>query len=408
MLNSHKLILRLIVIFLLSYCSSFAVHAGGGGGSSCPSCTCPDCTQYGPYLSCQSNLSSCQSSSSSCQGSLSGCQSTSSACQGSLTGCQNNLATCNAAVAAQKATANLPCCAITLTQPTLNLGTLTSNATAILNFEANLLNFLLNKSTYNFGYTMYKEGRLFSSGQKEVINNPKTTMSDAHNSVYCTTAFSAEASCQASQSLQSSGSSISASDAQYLTFGDVKFATLLVPKVYSQAVDLAAQNLIRNLTNPFPSAKYKSSIAGSDFSSRGDKQQDYANNLASSAALGVAFYSLDKMYGMRTSNTTLALSAITGSSSMLSTMENEAINRFEQGTFASHLTDTNVVGTSATATTDLDALKQIAAIAAFGLWMDYQFYKQDERIEATVATGLSKFVIGAAAATAQMNSNGGG
>lgn len=302
----------------------------------------------------------------------------------------------------------MPCCTPTPpNQPPYVTTVYTNSGSSVAKLRAKLTPALLSKSVYDFGYSMYKEGRTYPDGTVETVGDPKQSLVNNHNLVYCTKQLTAESTCQASSS------SSSAVDASYLQLGDIKFSLLANPTIYSKTLDLAAQKIIRNISNPLPDSRIRGIVTSDNYITSGDSRRTYAKALADNAALGVAFYSLNYMYGIRSSNVTLSAggtipytlpstatvnSATTGQYSVLSIMENEATKRFEgnDAVFTNDLKSTN--------TTDLTMALHLAEMEAFNLWMDYQQFRQDERIEALLATSLAKLVLNAAANQEAMDS----
>ncbi len=109
--------------------------------------------------------------------------------------------------------------------------------------------------------------------------------------------------------------------------------------------------------------------------------------MGNQALLSVARYALDEMFGMRLSGNYLNNpgSGTANSNSIMQIMENEATRRFG---------DTNYSGSStsflgSTSTTETDMIRDMAAMQAFQLWMEYQSYRQNERIAALLSAILA-------------------
>lgn len=253
-----------------------------------------------------------------------------------------------------------------------------SNGSAASSLETAINDFLLSKSVQDFGFSIYQQGR---NDGEFVSSSPDMDFVSKHGQVYCSVNIAAEKSGFSCKPL----SGVSPEDAKLLEMGDINFSTLLEPAVYTKNIDAAAQNLIRNIINPFPTSKFKDYLSSAGFIDNGKMKGEYAQYMANQAILGVALYSMNEMYGMRVSGETLGItSSPAKTSSMLSVMENEATRRFETGDFAAFLADAN--------TDQLAIAKEMAAMQAFALWMDYQKFRQNERIEALLAANLAKMV----------------
>lgn len=256
-------------------------------------------------------------------------------------------------------------------------------------FETKLGPLVQQKSVQDLGFSIYQQGRTFpgSTGAEIVSSSPDIDFVNKHAAAYCSPGITVEAT-GPMQCKPMSGSNIDPNDAKLVELGDVNFSILLEPTVYSGLGDLTAQNLIRTITNPFPTSKYKDMVKSKTFLDDGNKKKQYAKYMANQAVLGVAMYSMNEMYGMRVSGKSLGFTDDKQkNTSLMAIMEDEATRRYEQPDFAAFL-----AAATDPATAQLAVLKEIAAMEAFKLWMDYQRYKQGERIEALLAASLAKSV----------------
>jgi len=161
---------------------------------------------------------------------------------------------------------------------------------------------------------------------------------------------------------------------------------------YSPALDLAAQDFIRKMGNPYPTSKYADSINANSFMNSTPDTKAYAKYMANQAVLTVALNSFNNSYAMRIPGSDVA--ANPSGSSIMSIIEQEATRRFADPaqTWFAALAGYN----------ELQTLQEIAAMEAFRLWMDFQQYKQNERIEALLAATLAKVVTASLAQDAMM------
>jgi hypothetical protein len=250
--------------------------------------------------------------------------------------------------------------------------------------EGKINNFLLTKTVQDFGYSIYQQGRSYGTAggqQEQVTSTPQIGFVQKHRSAYCSPNISAEV-----QGLQCKGQNIDDPAAPYLEMGDVNFAAVIDPTIYTNLSDLTAQNLIRNIVSPFPDPTIKTSVTSPGFLDDGGKKTDYANYMAGQAVLGVALNSFNKIYGDRIPGSALGLGNTdpAQNTSLMQLIQQQSTQRYEQSAWAQYLADPG--------TNELAVLKEIAAMQAFSLWMDYQRYAQMERIESLLAAALAKMV----------------
>ena len=266
-------------------------------------------------------------------------------------------------------------------EPNVDLSAWAGNGAAVAAIEPTIITYLQAKNVQDLGFSMYQQ----QPKPVVAVTGPTTTSTDIHQAVvsnhtkYCSKQLSAESGSTGFVCQPQTGGT--ANDAQYLQMGDVSTYVLLESLVYTPAVMSAAQTVIQKLVNPLPDGKYKGGVQNSS-------TQDFAKRLADHATFSVALNSFNEMFGMRTPDTTLGVSGGAGNSK-LSIMQNEASRRFEETDSTNF---TAVLSNPSSPVTELGALKQLAAMKAFKLWMDYQRFRQGERIEALLATQLSKYI----------------
>lgn len=249
--------------------------------------------------------------------------------------------------------------------------------------------YILNKEISDIAYNAYQQGRGAGTEGAEDVSNPSQNWVSVHRQFYCSPTIIPEKTafkCQAPNTA-------TPEEAKYLEMGDVKASALYGPSVYySPALDLAAQDFIRKMGNPYPTSKYADSINSSGFLNSTPDTKAYARYMANQAVLTVALNSFNHSYATRVPGSNIG--ANPAGSSIMSIIENEANRRFadpSQSWFAA-LGGYN----------ELQTLQEIAAMEAFRLWLDFQQYKQNERIEALLAATLSKVVVGSLAQDAMM------
>lgn len=247
-----------------------------------------------------------------------------------------------------------------------------TNGDAVAVIGPSINTYLADKGVKDFGFYMYLQDPNQSSTKS--TGNPNIDLVNNHKN-YCSKNLGAEfTGCQVK-------TGIKALDTKYLELGDVKFSSMIAPVLYGTDTALAAQFVIQNITNPLPKSQantyidaYTKAVASSKLS--------YAEYLTGQAIIGVALHSLNEMYSMRLAGGAYP-APNSQTSSLLSVMEDEATRRFEKKAFTTFL--------AASTTSVNDVWREIAAMDAFKQWMDYQIFKQDERIVALLAVSLAKY-----------------
>jgi hypothetical protein len=263
-----------------------------------------------------------------------------------------------------------------------------ANGSIALTLETNLDNYLMPYEVQQIGNSVYNVGTNYGALGNEITSStPQMDFVTKHITGYCSPNITTEAqafSCNG-QAGNLNGDTVSA---QFLEMGDIRTSVLLEPLAYTQVIDLAARNFIRNITMPFPTQLYANYVTGQNFSTNAAQRKNYAIYMANQALLGVARYAMDEMYGMRTLGSNMQATGSAASSSIMTVMENEATRRFTDPNYAgnanSFLNNVN--------TTQQQVLVDMAAMQAFQLWLDYQSYRQNERIASLLAAILANNV----------------
>ncbi len=272
-----------------------------------------------------------------------------------------------------------------------NVSEFASNGSIAQILEDNINQFLMPKEVQQLGNAIYNEGVQYGAlGQEITSSNPQDSFVSKHQSGYCSPNIVAEAkgfTCQ-SKAGQLNNDSVTA---QFLEMGDVRTSVLIEPLIYNQALDYAAQNYIRNVIMPFPSSTFANYISNPDsFAKNTTQRKAYAEYLGNHAILSAARYALDEIYSMRVPGNIMGGSAgasATANKSVMQVMEDESTRRFSDPNYVAFLNDA--------ATAQIDILRDMAAMQAFELWMQYNTYKQNERIAALLAASLAQNARGA-------------
>lgn len=265
-----------------------------------------------------------------------------------------------------------------------------SNGSVAQVLESALEQYLMPLEVQQLGNAVYNVGQNYGAlGNELTSSTPQMDFVSKHISGYCSPNISVEK--QFFQCTSQAGNLANdVVSAQFLEMGDIRASVLLEPTLYTPVLTLAAQNFIRNITMPFPSQVFANYISNpTTFAKNTSQRIGYANHLTGNALLSVARYALDEIYGMRVPGSTMggaANNGVAANVSIMQVMENEATRRFTDPNYVTFLVDTK--------TDQIALLREIAAMHAFGLWMDYQSYKQNERIVALLSATLSNTASG--------------
>lgn len=230
-------------------------------------------------------------------------------------------------------------------------------------------------------------------------STPQLDFVTQHMSTYCSPSVGLEAT-----NFQCSGQAGNLSNdkvtAQLLEMGDIRPAVLLEPVMYNQATTYAAINLMRNLTMPFPATTFANFISNqSTFSGNTSQKRAYANYMSNQGLLSVARYALEEIFSSRVAGSYMGATGTAANQSILQIMETEASRRFTDPNYAGH---GNSSFLNASSTQQIDIVRDTAAMQAFSLWMQYQSYRQNERIvallSAILASNVSQTLQGSVAA----------
>jgi hypothetical protein len=256
------------------------------------------------------------------------------------------------------------------------------------NLQTQALSALLKKSTNDIAFGLYLRGPTLNfNGEKvtnDVSSNPKIDMVNYHKAQYCSKNVQEESKGLACDTNWGDDSII-------MEFGDIKAGSLLMPTVYTKLMDVNAQMFIRNIVQPFPDNQWRLALSTpSNAISKGqnNKVESYANSLAKQAVYDVARFSLNNSYATRLSSESFAQYATPvgeNSVSILSMMEKESTKWFDAENF-------DATGAGQNYSTQLAFLQSMAKMQSFQLWMNFQQYKQLERIETLLAASLASSV----------------
>lgn len=170
-----------------------------------------------------------------------------------------------------------------------------------------------------------------------------------------------------------------------LAHGDIKISTLLTGSKYTDTQLKAAQAFVENLVDPFPSDKLQNPVIMTQglLDSNPELQQEVAKALVEQAALSVARQPFVEMIAKRTG-------AGANNETIMQRMEREAGQRF-----------LNPQWQNSIATAYAAALKNnpqqavfydMVALQAYQTWLEFERYKQNERMEALLSGILQQLV----------------
>lgn len=168
------------------------------------------------------------------------------------------------------------------------------------------------------------------------------------------------------------------------TYGDMR-SSILFPTVYIDRKELdLASNFINNITIGVLNSNIALEMRDANDHERElpENKAALATTYVSQARLGLARNSFYTMLQYRTPSGLLGDKSSNGKNkfSIISVMEQEAKDRFENIKWYESIDNGN----------QEFSLKELAKIGAYQIWMDYHKYKQNERIEALLATMVAQ------------------
>lgn len=239
--------------------------------------------------------------------------------------------------------------------------------------------FIEKKELNDINYDLY---RMRSSNIKDRISlaqDPKGYFVNKHNNMFCFPEI--DKKCKVNSPLY--------------VYGDIKTNNLLSENVYtnSEQINLFSE-VIRNIVNPFPSnIALEMLVASDDEKALARNQSALAENYVSQARLGISRNSFNTMLFNR-----LPLSYLTRSGSMddkekdkselakkddiskLSIMAEQVGSRFSNAAWLEFVDKANNETLS----------KELVKMLAFHMWIEFEKFKQQERIESLLATMVAQ------------------
>jgi len=230
--------------------------------------------------------------------------------------------------------------------------------------------FIKHKEFSDINYDLYRITGPNMHDKVLLGEDPKGYLVNKHNEMFCFN--QADKACKVHSSLY--------------VYGDMRASILLNNNFYKNLEETElAREVMRNIINPFPSnIQMEMQDASLHNKELPENKAALAETYVSQARLAVVRNSFNTMFLNR-----LPLDLLEGKTSTskkkfsrLSIMEIAAKERFE---------DPKWQGSIDTASQD-DLLKELVKIDSFKVWMDYHKYKQNERIEALLATMVAQQV----------------
>lgn len=228
--------------------------------------------------------------------------------------------------------------------------------------ESNLNRKLLPKEVADINWSLYTTPRQ----DEQIKGDPFNNFIENHKNYFCSPSSDIE---------KTFGTQACSNNTMAQEHADIKTSSLLEPSIYDQSQQILAEEVIRNLTLPFASDNLKDTISNG-IPKSSDKSY-VAKTLAKQAAVTVARNSLNEIYGSR-----LPENSITPISSIMSIMEQEAGRRFKNSDWYDAVSQSSSEA----------LLRELAHMEAYKLWMDYNRYRQSERMEALLAVLVSQTV----------------
>ncbi len=230
--------------------------------------------------------------------------------------------------------------------------------------------FVKNKEFSDINYDLY---RITGPGMHDKVllgEDPKGYIVNKHNEMFCFN--QADKTCKV--------------HSNSYVYGDMRASALLNNNFYKNREEMElASEVMRNIINPFPSnIQMEMQDASVHNKELPENKAALAEAYVSQARLSVVRNSFNTMFQSR-----LPLDLLEGKEhitkkkfSRLSIMEKSAKKRFEDIKWQEYI-DT---------ASQEDLLKELVKIDALKVWMDYHKYKQNERIEALLATMVAQQV----------------
>ena len=167
-----------------------------------------------------------------------------------------------------------------------------------------------------------------------------------------------------------------------MQYGDIKTSSLLEPTIYSSGTKIIAEEVIQNLTTPFPDTSI-AALVSAGLTKNSDKTK-VAKAMAQHAALTAARNSLNEIYGARLPASPPSGGAGGAASnqpaSIISIMDSEAGRRFKNPTWY----------TSVQSSSHEALLRELVEMEAYKMWTDYYRYRQNERMETLLAVMVAQ------------------
>jgi hypothetical protein len=225
--------------------------------------------------------------------------------------------------------------------------------------------FVTQRELIDINYDLYRVKGPNDNDKVISGQDPKNYFIDKHNDMFCSKISDANCRAQLGHA-----------------YGDIKFSYLF-NNIYKNPDELhLATEVTRNIINPFPSNFALEMKAATNYDKSLPKNKAALAELyASQARLGVVRNSFNTMLRNR-----VPLGVLEGNmpgseqNSMQSIIEKESQNRFTSSVWHEEINNSN----------QEQLLKELVKMEAFKTWVDYHRYKQNERIEALLATMVAQ------------------
>ena len=235
--------------------------------------------------------------------------------------------------------------------------------------EEALLDMMLNKEILDIGYAAYLQGR----PGEEVPPDPYVGFLSKRQKLFCSPTSGVELAafqgdgCEEDKSLATE-------------YGDIKLSGLLAPDGYDEAQQVIAEEVIRNLTGPFPSQDIKQLIADPEALKQQGGKIKFGMFFANQAALTAARYVLNKMFEFRLSGELIDSG---DRASIMQSIKTEIMDSRRE----SSQWHNRVAGAS-----DSELFKELVLMGSISLMMDYYKLKSAHRQEVLLAVMLANSI----------------
>lgn len=230
------------------------------------------------------------------------------------------------------------------------------NGAAITTLESNLQSYVTQKETEDLDFNLHLVD--FSGNQ---IQSPQEQFFNDFTRMSCNKKYAGN--------LNECGNSL----VELSPYAHLRSSNIFDVLTYANpAQNLIASTVARTLIEPFPDDQLNQILSDPKEANNSNNQTSIANLIASQAGVMLAQNSINKIIATRYSSD--------GEKSIMKLIHDESFRRVSDPTWTTNMTQLAIDG----------LLMELLQVEAFKLWVDYYKFTQNERIEALLATLLSR------------------